>query len=109
MNWFRNAKTATKLMMAFGLLAALLGFVGYEGMAAASTLNAMLDTLYQRDMLGLAAAQEAQSSLFEIDRDIRQAILEADVSSIQKMEESVNAAFSRLDERLSRVEKTLAA
>lgn len=29
MNWFKNAKTGTKLMLGFSLLAALLGFVGY--------------------------------------------------------------------------------
>ena len=48
MNWYRNARNATKLMLAFGLMAALMGVVGYEGMSASSTINEMLNTLYEK-------------------------------------------------------------
>ena len=52
MKWYKNAKTSTKLMLAFGLLALMLAAVGYEGIGAASSLNGILDTLYERHLLG---------------------------------------------------------
>src|SRR5215470_16986541 len=108
MNWFKNARTSTKLMVAFSLMAALLGVVGYEGISAASTLNRMLDTLYTRDMVGLKATDDAMLCMSECGRMVRQAILERDVSGVQVAEQAVSSSFSRLEEHLNRAEKTLA-
>ncbi len=63
MNWYKNARTSNKLMLAFGVLAAMLAAVGYEGFAttAASRLNSSLDTLYEVHMLGAAGVADVKS------------------------------------------------
>jgi len=107
MNWYRNANTTTKLMLAFSVMAALLGFVGHEGLRAAGGLNDMVDTLYQRDMLGMAALKEAQATVLDIGREARQAVIETDQEAVQQIGQTVDQDFSKLEEELGRGEKTL--
>ena len=108
MQWYRNRKTVTKLMMAFTLMASLMAVVGYMGLRDANTLNHMVDTLYQRDMLGMAAVKEAQTTLTSLERDSRQAVLENDREAIRQENQKADQNFSRLDEQLGSAEKTMA-
>ncbi|HEY1339243.1 MAG TPA: methyl-accepting chemotaxis protein [Bryobacteraceae bacterium] len=107
MNWYKNANTTTKLMLGFGTLAVLLAFVGYEGIRSSNTLNDMLDTLYERHMLGVAAVLEARGSVLDIGRQMRQAVIEEDAANVQRCEEAVGQGFAALDDQLNRAEKTL--
>jgi len=107
MNTFKNAKTATKLMLAFGLLAALIGLVGYQGVSSANTINNMLDTLYERHMLGAAQIQDAKALIPTIGREIRQALLESEVQGREKSARNLQEEFSALEEAIGAAEKNL--
>jgi hypothetical protein len=63
MNWYRNRTTATKLLTASALMAALMGVVGYRGLATAGTLKAAIDELYKKQMLGSAPVYRMQTLL----------------------------------------------
>ena len=78
MNWFRNRKTVTKLMIGFGVIAAMLAFVAYRGITAAGGVNTMLNTMYERDLKGLSSIKEANINLIYIGRAFRAAILAGD-------------------------------
>ena len=39
MNWFKNRKTVTKLMIGFGVLAAMLAFVSLSGISTAPRIS----------------------------------------------------------------------
>jgi methyl-accepting chemotaxis protein len=108
MNWYKNTKTSTKLMLAFGLLAALLGVVGYEGVAASNTLNNMLSALYERHMLGLASVQQAKALIPTIGREVRQALISNDVADREQGSRNLQGQFESLEEAMSSAEKTLA-
>ena len=47
MNWFRDRKTVTKLMLAFALMAILVAVVGSLGIRGMGRLDAALATLYE--------------------------------------------------------------
>jgi hypothetical protein len=55
-------------MLAFGLLAVLLGIVGFQAIATSNTLNNMLTVLYEKHLLGAASIQEAKALIPTIGR-----------------------------------------
>jgi methyl-accepting chemotaxis protein len=107
MNWYKNAKTATKLMLAFGLLAAMLGIVGYEGIAAANNLNNTLDTLYEVHMLGAALVQEVRATIPAIGREVRESLLVNDTAARQQSVQNLQEHFGALEEALAAAEKKI--
>src|SRR6185369_3110707 len=87
MNWFKNRKTITKLMVGFGFLALLIAFVGYRGITGMSTINDMLDTMYNRDMTGLSAIKEANINLIYVGRAMRAAVLNNHKTELDRIEQ----------------------
>jgi methyl-accepting chemotaxis protein len=108
MNWYKNANTSTKLMLAFGLLAALLGVVGFQGIGASNTLNNMLSTLYERHMLGLVSILQAKALIPTIGREARQALIAGDVAAREQCSRNLQEYFDSLEDAMSSAEKTLA-
>jgi methyl-accepting chemotaxis protein len=107
MNWYKNAKTSTKLMLAFGLLALMLAGVGYEGIDAAGRLNGILDTLYERHLLGTIYILEMQTAIPAIGRDIRESLLENDAAARQLSVRNLQEDFGALEESIAAAEKRL--
>ncbi|HEX3743921.1 MAG TPA: methyl-accepting chemotaxis protein [Bryobacteraceae bacterium] len=107
MYWYKNAKTATKLMLAFGLLAGLLAIVGYEGIGAASSLNGMLDTLYEHHLLGTIYIQDMQTAIPTIARDVREALLTNDANFRQRTVQNLQEQFSALEDLTALAERNL--
>jgi methyl-accepting chemotaxis protein len=107
MNWFRNLNTLAKLMLAFSLIAAAMAFVGYEGIAGSSTIKTMLDTLYERDMLGLSAMKQANNYVVAIGRDARAAIICTDRAQVEQKTRGIDDDFTALHGELQKVERTL--
>ncbi|HUI55402.1 MAG TPA: methyl-accepting chemotaxis protein [Bryobacteraceae bacterium] len=107
MNWYKNAKTATKLMLAFGLLAAIMGIVGWQGIRAAGTLSNMLDVMYERHMIGSEAILEAKAQLGIIGREVRQAILAPDSVSKEQSNRALLEQFDLMEQSLATAEKSV--
>jgi methyl-accepting chemotaxis protein len=109
MNFYKNAKTSTKLMLAFGLLAAMLAVVGYEGIGAASSLNSTLDTLYEVHMLGAASIAEVRATIPTIGREVRESLLVTDVAARQQSLQNLQEQFGTLEEAVSAAEKKISS
>ncbi|MGA3028186.1 MAG: methyl-accepting chemotaxis protein [Bryobacteraceae bacterium] len=107
MNWYRNLPTAAKLMLAFGLMAALIGFVGYEGVSASHTINNMLDALYQHDMVGAVLVKDAMFRLATLSTTHRQSVLETDPAKLQALPQKGATLLRQIDEDLDNAEKTV--
>ena len=78
MKWFYNLKMLWKLLLSFALVLGLMAFVGYMGVNGMGQINHMLNTLYERDMIGLSEIKEANFDLAVIGRTMRQVALEKD-------------------------------
>jgi methyl-accepting chemotaxis protein len=107
MNWYKNAKTSAKLMLAFGLLAALIGVVGYEGITAAGSLNSTLGTLYEVHMLGAASIAEVRATIITIGREVRESLLASDNGVRQQSLQNLQEQFGSLEELVSASEKKI--
>jgi methyl-accepting chemotaxis protein len=84
MQWFKNLKTAKKLVLGFGLMAVLTGLVGYEGISSMGAIHGALEDLYQKHALGITYLNEANVDLLKISPAVRNAILDDDAADIQK-------------------------
>ncbi len=107
MNWFKNARTVVKLMSVFGVMAVLIAFVGYEGISAASTINDMLNTLYERDMTGLENVKDLQVQIAIAGRETRQAILATGTDQAQRAVQAASTSLGQAAASLEKAQKTL--
>src|SRR5579863_1833703 len=107
MNWFRNRKTVTKLMIGFGLLAAMLCFVAYRGISTAQDINTKLSTMYERDLKGLSATKEANIDLISIGRAFRAALLSGDKAEIDRYRSEVETDKTKLNTNFDEGAKTM--
>jgi methyl-accepting chemotaxis protein len=105
--WFKNLRTVTKLVLAFGLMAVITGVIGYKGVTAAADIDAMLNSMYNRDLLGIAAVQRGNVIRLTIARDLRNALIYKDKARKEEMASSVSKSFNDLDESLTQIDKTV--
>ena len=71
MQWFRDRNTVTKLMMGFGLMAALICFLGYEGVRNVVALNAAT-----RDMYDITATMPSETTRQEFQLMLQNLLVE---------------------------------
>ncbi|HUK25762.1 MAG TPA: methyl-accepting chemotaxis protein [Terriglobales bacterium] len=109
MNWFKNLKTVAKLILAFCVVCVLMTVVGYEGISSASTLDTLIDNLYEREMLGLGHVKQAGLDRANVEEDARAAILTSDKAVMEQKGREVEEDFSALKDDLAKAEKTVAS
>jgi methyl-accepting chemotaxis protein len=105
MTWFKNLRTIAKLMIGFGIMALLMGVVGYMGLSGMGAINGKLEALYQRDLLGLAAIKEAGTTVALIGRTSRNLLIFTDSAALERYKLKVDSLFPQLDEQMARGEK----
>jgi methyl-accepting chemotaxis protein len=107
MSWFKNLRTAAKLVLAFCVVCVLMGIVGFEGISATSLLDDMIDSLYQREMLGLSAVKQADMERVKIESDTRAAILTSNKALMEQKGRDVEQDFAAMYAELDKAEKTM--
>jgi methyl-accepting chemotaxis protein len=105
--WFYNMNTMKKLLASFSLICVLMAVVGYLGMSSMSKINDMLNTLYDRDMVGLSEIKEANIDLVYIGRSVRKAILEKDRAKAQALAAEIDKFDRELNEHADKFAKTI--
>ncbi len=107
MRWFYNFSTMKKLLTSFALLCVLMGVVGYQGISSLGKINGMLNTLYERDMVGLSAIKEANIDLIYVGRAVRKVLLETDRAKAQACAAEIDKYDRLLNEHTANFEKTV--
>jgi signal transduction histidine kinase/DNA-binding response OmpR family regulator len=77
MRWYKNQSTFTKLIMAFGVMAFLVAFVGFQAIWGLRTVTNLGDELYEKHAIPLAHLQTADTQLKETARMTRNLILDS--------------------------------
>ena len=109
MNWYRNRKTVTKLMVAFVFMAVLLGVVGYQGLSAAGKLSGVIDELYNKHMLAGAAIDQIQLQVAGVRVDARQSLIAPDAMGREECARNLQTYFASLEEGLTTVERSMSS
>ena len=109
MNWFKNLRTVVKLVLAFLTICIAMAILGYVGVSSAGRLDNMIDSLYEREMLGLSAMKEADADIIRIARETNAAIVASDKAEMEQHGRNVEGLFRHLDEELGKAEKTISS
>jgi len=104
MRWFYNLKTMNKLVVGFAAVCAIMAGVGYYGVANMSKINGMLNTLYEREMLGLSQVKEANTTLIKIGRGIRQVAIEVDAEERARVGRNVEGLIQEFRNQFGKAE-----
>lgn len=107
MNWFKNQRTAVKLSLGFGILAALMTFIGYQGIAGISKVNGMLERVYSQEMAAVSGIKDINISVLELGRVSRQSIIDVvdkNAESLSRDDAEYKRVKSELEQRLINAE-----
>jgi methyl-accepting chemotaxis protein len=80
MKWFNNLKIGVKLILSFLLLSGITGMVGYLGISNMEKINGMLNSLYERETLGISYIKEANINLVYFARSEKNFLLASSAS-----------------------------
>jgi methyl-accepting chemotaxis protein len=96
MRWFRNLPTFAKLMIAFGLLSAIMAALGWLAISQLETMQSNMEDLYARQMLPLGVLSDIENDL----QRIRQNSFKLSTPLSPEEIESTVAEAKRLDQEL---------
>jgi methyl-accepting chemotaxis protein len=105
MNWFRNRNTATKLLLTFSIVVALVLAVAAVGNYGMSSILDSVTILYERHALGLAHVKDAAKDLIQISRNIRAALLDDTSEAVRKRIDLIGEFRSDFREALEEYRK----
>jgi methyl-accepting chemotaxis protein len=107
MGWYRDRRTATKLLLAFGLTSALMAAVGYLGLGGMAATEGRLRTLYERELVGLSEIKEAHVSMVKVARDTRGLMLQTDPAKMKPYADAVEKAYADLQQHFQAYRRTI--
>ncbi|MBL8210098.1 MAG: MCP four helix bundle domain-containing protein, partial [Bryobacterales bacterium] len=84
MQWFRDRLTATKLLLGFGLVIAMLIAVAAAGVQGMQRIDSAMTVLYETHALGMNAVKDANVYLIKGSRAVRNAILDDNEADIRQ-------------------------
>lgn len=107
MRWYRNLKTANKLMLELSLTTTLLAVVGTVGVISMGKMQANLTSIYQRDLTGLNAAQDAKLNQAFVARSVRSIFLAKDSAEAKEHMEDVRKYSAEVEANVAKAEAVL--
>ncbi|MBV8626126.1 MAG: MCP four helix bundle domain-containing protein [Herbaspirillum sp.] len=105
MNWFANLKVSSKLVGGFLIVALIGAVIGTIGILKAGQINDMATQMYEKEVLGLRHAAQANIDLSAASRAIRSAILSESASERDSNLQDLDARLTRAASSLSAAEK----
>src|SRR5271168_3344973 len=107
MQWFRDRKIGAKLMLSFGLLALLIGGVGYLGIRGMAQIQDALRDLHQNDALGVMHLEQANTQYAQSGRSVLRLQVATDQSDWQAGEQRLLTHRKQFEEHFEMYRKTL--
>jgi methyl-accepting chemotaxis protein len=98
-----------KLMSGFGVMLALMLGVGYLGLSNMGRMASTIDEMYAKDVHGVSAIMQAESSLVASGRDEKNAILADDRAQAEKYAQTSRTYLAEVTKHLDEFEKTVQA
>lgn len=106
MNWLKQLKVSTKLIGGFLIVAAIGAIIGTMGILKASELDDLASVMYEREMVGMRHAAEANIQLLAAGRAIRSAILSFTDEDRARNLKEMDQRIDNVKKEMSEAEKT---
>jgi methyl-accepting chemotaxis protein len=107
MGLFYNLRTLWKLLLGFGVVCGIMSFIGWLGVTKTATISGLLSSLYERELVGVSEAKEANINILYVSRASRTALLETDPKIIQGIQHEIAGHFEEFDKRMRTVAQTV--
>ncbi|MFU2209778.1 methyl-accepting chemotaxis protein [Solidesulfovibrio sp. C21] len=101
MQWFHNMRVGPKLIGSFILMSLIVMTVGLLGLHNMGLISDMTETLYNRELLGVAAIREANVNLVYADRATKNLILSTSRDDRDKLIEHIENYKKKFTEQLA--------
>ncbi|MEG6523817.1 methyl-accepting chemotaxis protein [Desulfotomaculum sp. 1211_IL3151] len=107
MNWFYNLKIATKLTIAFIIVALVAGIIGYIGISNIKKINEADNNMYEKMTAPMGNMAEMSTAFQRIRVNTRDIIISNSPAEIQERSNRIKDYFATIDKNISEVEKTI--
>ena len=98
MRWIQDRGTATKMLLSFALVCALMAVVGAVGATTASGIEQRLVTVGDVNLPGIRALNQTRVAMITVQRDLRSALLTDDPVETTALVTSARTALRTMDE-----------
>jgi methyl-accepting chemotaxis protein len=96
MSWFRNLKTATKLMTGFAVTGVIMGVIGWMGISNMASINANTENIYQVQLVPIMELAVMRGMTHQIRAGVFMALSEKDPNEIKGRVEHVRGLTEQL-------------
>lgn len=103
MRWFSNMKVGVKLMGGFLIVSLIAAIIGLIGLRSVAELDTLMGTMYDRDIVGLNLASDANIQMLSAERAIRNAALNDRPSVRQEHLESMARFMTNARQQLDQL------
>ena len=101
MKWFYDMKIGKKLIVSFLLLSSITAFVGFLGIKNMSNINDMLNSLYNKETLGISNIKAANIALIYFARAERNFLLSSTAENREKYTKAMDQYEQAMKEELT--------
>jgi methyl-accepting chemotaxis protein len=101
MKWFYDLKIGKKLILSFIVMAAITGAVGYLGVSNIAAINEMLNSLYNKETLGISIAKQADIDMLYFARAQKNFLLSTTADDRSKYMQAMNKYESSMKDNLT--------
>lgn len=105
-SWFRNTSARVKLLGSFLIVSGLLSAACIVAVVKMGAINTMLNGLYERELVGLSACQQATINLTKAQCAVRNVLLTDDPNRMREQDEECEKFLSEFADNLQVVKDT---
>ena len=106
MNWFKDIKIGTKLILSFIIVVLFIGLVGLIGISNMQKINAGAEELYGNNMLSLNNLHSIHENTLKAQVSLMSLIYVRDISKKQSLEDKITQIGNENDKLTAEYEKT---
>lgn len=105
MQWFRDLKTVTKLLVGFALMGAIMAGIGYLGIHYMGRIHASVHEVYEQHLVAIKTIAEARGRIHQIRGWILQHAIEHDRTKMDRLATQIRDGYRFIEEQIRRTEQ----
>ena len=104
MNWFKNLKTAQKLILFTCCMLLVMVIIGWQGLSTSHRIDAALNNIYEQNLTGIFRIEETQNKFLEYRIRVLAFLNNTNVTGV---EDDLKALSLEMNENLTEYQKTI--
>jgi len=106
MKWFDNMKVSVKILLGFFIICCITGYMGISGISNINKINELDTKLYKNMTEPLQYVINISNSFSSIRVNVREILLEENVSNIQEISKKIKESSNEFDLSLNKLSET---